>query len=177
MKPTGKRIGSSADQARNGLVAAQQPVPLRGRGFRRTSTNEFLGLPWYSVAIGPDVAKGEPRGHARGVIAVGDIATGIFAFGGWARGVFAFGGLATGLFSFGGLSIGLLTAFGGLALSAILAVGGAAVGTLAMGGAAAGHYAIGGAPYGTYVIGPTHVDPEAVELFADWGFAVPTRSR
>jgi hypothetical protein len=177
---TRNRIDPSSGDARNalaGLSSAQQRVLLQGRCVRRSSTNEFLGLPWYSIAIGPDFAKGERRGHARGVVAVGDIATGIFAFGGWARGVFAFGGFATGLFSFGGLSIGLVAAFGGFALSAVLAIGGAAVGTLAVGGAAAGHYAVGGAPYGTYVIGPRRADPEAVELFADWGFTVPTRSR
>ena len=170
---TPNRNDGSPEGARNRLAALSSR--RAGRAVRRSSTNEFLGLPWYSIAIGPDLAKGELRGHARGVIAVGDIATGIFAVGGWARGVFAFGGLATGLFSLGGLSIGLVTAFGGLALSAILAVGGAAVGVLAVGGAAAGHYAVGGAPYGTYIIGPQRVDREAVEMFEELGFPVRTR--
>jgi hypothetical protein len=170
---TPNRNDRSPEGARDTLAALSSQ--RAARAVRRSSTNEFLGLPWYSIAIGPDLAKGELRGHARGVIAVGDIATGIFAFGGWARGVFAFGGLATGLFSLGGLSIGLVTAFGGLALSAILAVGGAAVGVLAMGGAAAGHYAVGGAPYGTYVIGPQRVDREAVEMFEELGFPVRAR--
>ena len=174
MKPTGKRTEPPRE---NALSWLRRQRLARGVSVRRSSTNEFLGLPWYSVALGPDVAKGERRGHARGVVAVGDIATGIVAFGGWARGVFAFGGLATGLVSFGGLSIGLLAALGGLALSAILALGGASVGTLAAGGAAVGHYAVGGAAYGSYVISPQRIDPEAVEMFEDLGFPVLPRSR
>jgi hypothetical protein len=170
------RSDRSRDPTGNKL-AALLPTQLAGRAVRRTSTNEFLGLPWYAIAVGPDLAKGERRGHARGVVAIGDIATGIFAFGGWARGVFAFGGLATGLFSFGGLSIGLVTAFGGLALSTLLAIGGGAAGMLAVGGAAAGQYAVGGAPFGTHVIGPKRVDPEAVELFEALGFPVRSRAR
>lgn len=169
------RTERTRESARDALSAPSALQLLRGRGVRRTSTNEFLGLPWVSIALGPDASSGEIRGHARGVVAVGDIATGVFAFGGWARGVVAFGGLATGVISFGGLSIGLVTAFGGLALSALLAVGGAAVGTLAVGGLAAGQYAVGGSPHGTHVIGPGHVDPEAVALFEDWGFPVSTR--
>ena len=155
------------------LTPAQRHALLGVTGVRRASQAEFLGLPWYAYAVGPDPARNELRGHAKGIVAIGDIATGVFAFGGWARGVFAFGGLATGLFSFGGLSVGLLSAFGGLALSALVAVGGAAGGTLAIGGAAAGHYAVGGAPLGTYVIGPEHVDPEAVALFERFGFSLP----
>ena len=174
MKPTGKPTEPPRDDALSPL--RRRPL-ARGASVRRNSTNEFLGLPWYSVALGPDLAKGERRGHARGVVAVGDIATGIFAFGGWARGVFAFGGLATGLISFGGVSVGLLTALGGLALSAILALGGGAVGTLAVGGAAIGAYAVGGAAYGSYVISPRRIDPEAVEMFEDLGLPVLPRSR
>ena len=83
-------------------------------GVRRRSEREFLGLPFYDIAMGPDPMSGQARGHAKGVIAIGDVATGIVALGGIARGVFALGGVALGLFSFGGLSIGLLGLKGGL---------------------------------------------------------------
>ena len=66
----------------------------------------MFGLPLWAIAIGPDWERGEMRGHARGIFALGDIATGWFAFGGLARGFFAFGGLAIGLFAFGGAAIG-----------------------------------------------------------------------
>jgi hypothetical protein len=152
------------------LTQAQRNAIARGRRYR--SEREFLGMPIVAIAVGPDLERREVRGHAKGVIAIGDIATGVVALGGWARGLFAIGGLATGVFSLGGLSVGVLAAFGGLALSALVASGGGAIGTVAFGGGALGHYAVGGAPYGTYVVGPQRVDPEALELFERLGIDV-----
>ncbi len=63
--------------------------------------------------MGPDPEKGELRGHARGIIAIGDFATGVLAVGGLARGI---------------------VAMGGLALGALVGVGGVCVGALALGG-------------------------------------------
>ena len=74
-------------------VAALKSGPGR-RGVRKRSANYLWGLPLYDIAFGPDPDRKEVRGHARGIIAMGDIATGIFAVGGLARGFFAFGGLA-----------------------------------------------------------------------------------
>ncbi len=54
-------------------------------GVRKRSRNYVWGLPLYDIAIGPDADKSEVRGHARGIVAVGDIATGIVAVGGFAR--------------------------------------------------------------------------------------------
>ncbi len=127
-------------------------------------------IPFYDIALGPDLAKGEFRGHAKGIIAIGDVATGVLALGGLARGVIAIGGLAAGLVGFGGLSIGLLSAVGGLAIGGI-ALGGAAVGGVALGGGAAGYYACGGGAVGKYVIAPLHRDPEAQQFFREYGVA------
>jgi hypothetical protein len=124
------------------------------RGVRRRSSLEFAGLPLYDVALGPDPEKGEFRGHAKGVLAIGDMASGVIAVGGLARGIVALGGLAVGLLSLGGLSIGLL-----------LALGGGAFGGVAVGGGAAGYYACGGAAYGHAVVGALRRDAEAVEFF------------
>jgi hypothetical protein len=140
----------------------------RFRGVRRQSEYVFLGLPLYSIATGPDLEKGELRGHAKGVFALGDTATGIIAIGGVAAGVFAFGGVALGLVAFGGLALGVLLAVGGAAIGAI-ASGGAALGLVAIGGAAAGYYAAGGAAYGKYVLDAMHRSPEAIEFFSQWG--------
>jgi hypothetical protein len=137
------------------------------RGVRRQSEYVFLGLPLYSIALGPDLTKGEMRGHAKGVLAIGDTATGVLAFGGLAMGVIAVGGLAFGFVTLGGLSIGVLLAFGGAAVGAI-AGGGAALGWVAIGGAAAGYYAAAGAAYGTYVIDAMQRSPEAVAFFSQW---------
>lgn len=120
---------------------------------RRRSTRVIWGLPLWDIACGPDPDKGEVRGHARGIFALGDIATGVFALGGIARGVVALGGLALGVLAFGGGSFGLLLAAGGLAVGGI-ATGGAAVGGIAIGGAAIGIVAIGGGVISLYGLIP-----------------------
>src|SRR5437870_9776386 len=134
------------------------------KGIRRESPRKFFGLPLWAIAIGPDLERGEMRGHARGIFAVGDMATGWFAFGGLARGIFAFGGLAVGLIAFGGVAIGVLFAVGGLAIGG-MAFGGGAIGGIAIGGGACGYYAFGGAAVGVHKVSGLHQDPEAVSFF------------
>ena len=76
------------------------------RGVRKRSERTLWNLPLYDLAIGPDLANGEIRGHARGFFAIGDIATGVFAIGGIARGCVAVGGLACGaVVAIGGAAI------------------------------------------------------------------------
>ena len=152
---------------------------LRGRrvaGIRHRSAAAIGDLPLLSIAIGPDLAEGEIRGHARGVIAIGDFATGVIAVGGLARGAVAVGGLAAGLFSLGGVSVGLLVALGGLAFGSA-AVGGLAVGGAAVGGGAVGYYACGGGAAGVHVIGPMRRDPEAEAFFRRTGLSAVCRPR
>lgn len=144
---------------------------LRQRGVRcvRRRASSFVGsLPLWEIAIGPDLEKGESRGHATAVLALGDIATGFIALGGWARGVFAIGGLATGLFGVGGLSVAALVAAGGLAIGGV-ALGGGAFGVVAIGGGAVGEYACGGGAAGTHVVSATRRDPEAEAFFREKG--------
>ena len=97
----------------------------------------IAGWPLFHVASGPDLSSGEIRGHARGIFAVGDIATVVVAIGGIARGIVAVGGIALGLFSLGGCSFGLALAFGGVACG-VIAYGGVAIGIVAVGGVAVG---------------------------------------
>ena len=132
-------------------------------GIRMRTAATLFGRPLVAIAIGPDFSRGEMRGHAHGVVAIGDMATGFIALGGLARGVFALGGCAIGCVALGGLSIGLL-AIGGAALGA-MAFGGAAAGVVAVGGGAAGFYACGGSACGSHVVSAMHQDPEAVEFF------------
>ena len=162
-----------SDQLKQRIAALEQEVAMlkkRGypyRGIRKRSDRYYWGLPLYDIALGLDPEKGELRGHARGIIAIGDIATGVLAVGGIARGVVAFGGLALGLMlGFGGLSTGLL-AIGGLAVGGI-AIGGGAVGGIAVGGGAVGYYAVGGGAAGAHVISGMAQDPEAVRFFTAW---------
>ena len=95
--------------------------PSYGKRYRSKAT--LFGLPVIDVALGP---KGnEPRGRARGIIAIGDIATGGLAIGGLARGVVAIGGAAFGAFAVGGMAVGLVAATGGFAVGGLAAGGGA----------------------------------------------------
>ena len=43
---------------------------------RYTSQNTFFGIPIIAIAYGADLNNGERFGHAKGIIAVGDVATG-----------------------------------------------------------------------------------------------------
>ena len=137
------------------------------KGIRRQSTRKFYGLPIWAIAIGPDWERGEMRGHARGIFALGDIATGWFAFGGMARGFLAIGGLAIGLFAFGGAAIGIVLAIGGAAIGG-LAIGGGAVGSVAIGGGACRYYAFGGGAVGVHTVSPLHQDPAALDFFCQY---------
>lgn len=152
-------------------VAALQaggPFAARYRGVRKRASWGIGDFPIYDIALGPDPGRGELRGHAKGVIAIGDMATGVFAFGGLARGAVAVGGLAAGLLGFGGLSLGILAAVGGLAIGG-LAFGGGAVGGVAVGGGAAGYYACGGGAAGAHVVSAMRRDPEAEAFFRRYG--------
>jgi Short C-terminal domain len=151
-------------KAKSQLLSAPAFSKFAVKGIRRESARKFCGLPLWAVAIGPDWERGEMRGHARAIFALGDMATGWFAFGGLARGLFAFGGLAIGLFAFGGAAIGVLVAVGGAAIGG-LALGGGAVGIIAIGGGACGYYAFGGGAAGVHTVSATHQDPIALDFF------------
>jgi len=137
----------------------QSAVSVRWR-----SAATILEYPLVSIALGPDPANNESRGHARGIIAIGDIATGLIALGGVARGGIVLGGLALGGIAFGGCGIGILS-FAGLALG-YFAIGGLAIGNAAIGGLAVGYYAMGGAAIGKFIISPLHHDAQALEFFS-----------
>lgn len=135
----------------------------RRRSVRRRSDQTIFGVPIYDIALGPSLETGEFRGHARGILAIGDIATGVIALGGIARGVVAIGGVAVGGLAFGGVAVGLVAALGGAALGT-LAIGGFAVGYLAIGGGACGYYAIGGGAFGVHVMDGARQDPAVKDL-------------
>lgn len=161
-------------KAKTQLLAQSASGGFPIKGIRRQSSRKFCGLPLWSVAIGPDWECGEMRGHARGIVAVGDVATGWVALGGVARGIVAIGGLAIGLFSFGGAAIGVAVAVGGAAVGAI-AFGGGAVGLVAVGGGAYGYYALGGGAAGTHAVSALHQDPVAVDFFRQYFPWLPRR--
>jgi hypothetical protein len=147
----------------------QEVAVLRGRRPGKVRYRSAAGIgdfPLVSVALGPDPEKGEWRGHARGVVAIGDTAVGGIAIGGLAAGGIALGGLSLGLASLGGLALGVFLAVGGGAVGGT-ALGGAAVGRVAIGGGAVGEYACGGGAAGVHVISATRRDPDAEAFFRE----------
>lgn len=143
-------------------VLMRRGTAVANFGKRYRSKATMFGLPVIDVALGP--RDGELRGKARGIIAIGDVATGGLAVGGMAFGVVAIGGMALGFFAAGGMAVGLIVATGGMAVGG-MAAGGGAAGVLASGGGAAGVYAQGGAAFGAFTRdaftrrGPGAVDP------------------
>ena len=152
----------------------EQIAALRARtllpplGIRRRASWSIARLPLYEISLGSDPGRRQMRGHARAIIAVGDMASGVIAIGGYARGVVAIGGLATGIISIGGLSVGLLSAIGGLAIGS-LALGGTAVGGVSIGGSAAGYYACGAASTGKHIVSIIERSARASALFRRLG--------
>lgn len=104
--------------------------------YEYKSKRTLFGLPLVHINCGPGFCR------AKGIIAIGNIATGVVALG----------GVALGLCSLGGLSLGLLLALGGVALGCV-SVGGLAVGLSAWGGVALGLLAFGGVSWGWYAVG------------------------
>ena len=152
---------------RDELVAEVKHLRNARIGVRKQSQTTIWGLPLVSIALGPNPEKGEVRGHAKGIIAIGDIATGVIAFGGVALGCLTFGGCSIGLIAFGGCALSLLLAVGGLAVGC-LACGGLAIGFVAVGGAALGYYACGGGAIGVHVIDGMRQNPEAIQFFENF---------
>lgn len=165
MPDDSEQLRQRVDELEREIAALRQGAGRRG--VRQRSPNCVWGLPLYDIALGPDPDKNQIRGHARGIIAIGDIATGILALGGVARGFIAIGGVALGAVTFGGCSIGILLGVGGFAVG-LVALGGAAIGAVAVGGGAFGYYACGGGAVGKYVISGIAQDPEAIRFFGRW---------
>ena len=140
---TGREGAPPPPPAEYTAAAPPPPAPTvihhyfhEGWHYEYKSERTLFGLPLVHINLGR-------RDHwARGIIAVGNIATGIVALG----------GIAAGLFSLGGVSFGLLLALGAVALGGV-SVGGVAIGLLAWGGIALGWLAVGGLSVGVYAAG------------------------
>jgi hypothetical protein len=110
---------------------------IRQTGIEYRSEQVWGGLPVVHIAIGGRQADGRYRpGRARGIIALGDIATGLVAIGGVAIGLVSIGGVALGLVALGAVAVGL-AAVGAVAIG-FMAAGAVAIGLTAMGVVTAG---------------------------------------
>lgn len=111
--------------------------------YEYKSKRTLWGLPLVHIKFGMGLCR------ARGIVAIGNIATGLVALGGLSAGLVSLGGVSLGLLTLGGVSAGGI-ALGGLAVG-LLAVGGCAIGGIAFGGGATGIYALGGAAAGSQI--------------------------
>lgn len=132
----------SLDYLVTGKEASPPPAPTIVNNYyddrwhyEYKSKRTLFGIPLVHINLGRN-------GWARGIIAIGSIATGLVALG----------GVAFGLFTLGGVSIGLLLALGAVSLG-VVSIGAIAVGLLAWGGLALGWLAVGGMSLGVYAAG------------------------
>ena len=112
-------------------------MAVRRRAMEYRSEQVLGSLPVLHVSVGGRQVDGRYRlGRARGVVAVGDVATGLVAIGGVAIGLVSVGGVAVGLVALGAVAIGLV-AVGAVAIG-LFAAGAVAIGLTAMGAVTAG---------------------------------------
>lgn len=160
-------------ETNEGTSAAGPPYWLaRGTVFEYKSGRTLFGLPLVHVNIGFGVKR------AKGVLAIGNIATGYLSIGLFARGLLSFGVLSVGILSFGVLALGLLLASGAVAIGTV-AIGAVAIGIFALGAVAVGmfstgavavasHIAIGDHAYGHVAVGRV---AEGARTFLDTSLA------
>lgn len=131
------------------LVTGKEPTPPpaptivnnyyehRRWHYEYKSKRTLFGLPLVHINCGPGIH------WARGIIAIGDIATGVVALGGISVGLVGLGALCLGLIlALGAVTVGIVS-IGGMALG-VLVLGGFAFGVLSVGGISCGVYAAGG---------------------------------
>ncbi|MDR0324817.1 MAG: helix-turn-helix domain-containing protein [Oscillospiraceae bacterium] len=127
------------------------PFYMTGRtSYEYKSKRTLFGLPLLHVNIGFGAKK------AKGVLAIGNIATGIVSIGLFARGLLSFGLLSIGVLAFGTLATGLLLAVGGVAAGTI-AVGAVAIGIFALGAVAVGMFSFGAVAAASHIAVGDHV--------------------
>lgn len=125
----------------------KQPLFDRnGLHFEYISKTHVGGLPLVHVNFG--------LGHyrAKGIIAVGNVATGLISIGFVSVGLIGWGLLSLGLLAFGAIALGVLFGAGAVATGA-LAFGGVAIGVMCFGGCCVGYIGVGGFVVGQYALG------------------------
>lgn len=132
--------GASSPEPEQAVPEAPVYVNLRWRlCYEYKSKRTLFGLPLVHINVGFGMRR------AKGVLAIGNIATGLVAVGMLSAGVVSVGILAFGLLAFAAFAAGGI-AVGGVA-AGLAAVGGLAFGLFAVGGLACGIYAVGGAAF------------------------------
>lgn len=144
--PIHERAQAESQPFKEGEGVEWGKIEHEGLHFEYISKTRVLGMPLLHVNVGLGFYR------AKGIFAVGNIATGLFSYGLLSIGLIAAGFLSLGLLAFGGVALGLLLGAGGVATGA-LAFGGVAIGILTFGGLSIGYISIGGAAIGQYAMG------------------------
>jgi len=116
----------------------------RGSVYEHKSKKTLFGLPLVHINVGRGVKK------AKGIIAIGNIATGVISIGLIAKGGVAIGLLSIGLFAIGTLSLGLLLALGAISIGTI-SIGAIAIGILTLGAISIGMFSVGALSIASHV--------------------------
>ncbi len=106
-------------------TSALQNQPRRNY-YEYKSKASLFGIPLVHINVGFGIRR------AKGIIAVGTVATGLVSLGAISLGLLAFGAIAAGLLAIGAFALGGLT-FGGFSVG-VIAIGGIAVGVYSIGG-------------------------------------------
>ncbi|MDE6241493.1 MAG: helix-turn-helix domain-containing protein [Anaeroplasmataceae bacterium] len=112
-------------------------IKSKSKVYEYVSKRKVFGVPLVHVHFGVGLYR------AKGIIAIGNIATGVVSIGLLSIGVFTLGLLGLGLFTWACFSLGLLVSLGAISIGA-LAFGGVAVGLFSFGGLSIGLYSFGG---------------------------------
>ncbi len=115
----------------------KKEVKPRTRVYEYVSKRKVFGLPLVHVHFGVGLYR------AKGIIAIGNIATGVISIGLLSVGIISLGLFALGLFTWACFSLGLLGALGAISIGAF-AFGGVAIGVVSFGGLSIGLYSFGG---------------------------------
>ena len=129
---TDQLVGRTAATVPQEPVARPDPVV-----YEYISPRRLWGLPLVHIKLG------RGRCRAKGILAIGNVATGILSIGMVSCGVVALGSVSLGVLALGAVAVGLCGALGGAAMG-FFAMGGIALGIVSFGGLAAGVYAMGG---------------------------------
>lgn len=130
--------GRAAEPPQAGPVVVEHHYHYEGWRYEYKSERTLWGLPLVHINL-------SQRGltWARGILAIGNVATGVVAIGCFAAGIFSLGAICLGLLVLAGMAVGIVS-MGGISIG-LIALGGCALGYLAVGGSAVGVYAGGGA--------------------------------
>ncbi len=129
-------VGNETASENEESLCMLRNMVINSTHYEYKSKKMINGVPLVHINLGSKMYK------AKGIIAIGNVASGLIAIGLFSLGIISLGVFSLGLIALGSLVLGIFAA-GGIAFGGF-AVGGIAIGVLAVGGIAVGVYSIGG---------------------------------